>query len=152
MSFAVLAPVSASGALTSLSPWTINVGQEIFFRSESTSALKVLARVANAICRETLIIMFLVQVRVSVEVSGLKKGSSFSPIQRGKSVAIALVCASITSFGNPSGLSEVFIENGVAGAASTSRAIRSAPLVAQYRAASKAPMEWATRTASRRSS
>ena len=88
-------------ALKSLSPWTIKVGQLIFFRCGRTSAAELVTRVASATGNEIFVIMFLIQARVSWGVSGVKNGASFSPIQRGKSLAICCVCASIASLATP---------------------------------------------------
>jgi hypothetical protein len=56
------------------------------------------------------------QMRVSGIVSGMTNGRSFSAIHFAKSFAIALFCASMAAAGTASGLSSVFVRNGVVGA------------------------------------
>ena len=138
---AVLAPVIGNGALASLSPCTINVGNAILCTCSRKSAAEIVLRQASATGNGTLSIMALIQERVSLGVSGVKNGSSFSSIQRGKSLATASSCASINSLGTPSGLLVVFKMNGVTGAANTSRATLLDPRPAQSRTASMEPIE-----------
>src|SRR2546423_1835671 len=138
---AVLAPVIGKGWLASLSPWMIRVGSLILLIAERRSGA---ISVASTIGSGTLIIIDLIQYRVSGIVSGVKNGASLSAIHFGKSCATALNCASAADGGIPSGLSSVLSRNGVPGAQRTNWEIRAEPWRSRYWTASLAPIEYAT--------
>ena len=84
-------------------------------------------RHASATGSGTRSIISRIQVRVISGVSDVKNGASFAAIHLAKSRAMTALSASIIAFGMASGLSSVLTRNGVAGATSTSLAIRSDP-------------------------